>query len=41
MFHNALFPPPPSEFFKLAFNKPWKATLIPTELGILLAIRGE
>ena len=39
MFHNALYPKPPYEFFKIAFNKPWKTTIVPTELGLLIAVR--
>jgi predicted O-methyltransferase YrrM len=39
-FHNAIHPkPPPRELFEKAENKPWKSTIIPTEAGILIAVK--
>ena len=38
LFHNALLPRPPKEFFQEAFKKPWRSTIIPTRLGILEAV---
>ncbi|MCS7107348.1 MAG: class I SAM-dependent methyltransferase [Acidilobaceae archaeon] len=36
LFHNALQPRPPDEFFSLASREPWKSKVIPTEAGIML-----
>ena len=40
MFHNALFPSPPQTFFSRASHPPWISSIVPTELGILIAIKG-
>ena len=40
MFHNAFFPKPPQIFFVKTSQPPWISFIIPTELGILIAIKG-
>ncbi|MFN4045824.1 MAG: O-methyltransferase [Acidilobaceae archaeon] len=39
VFHNAIYPEPPRGFFEKAKRKPWKSTIIPTEAGILVAVK--
>jgi len=39
MFHNAIRPSPPKEFLDQATKPPWRSTIIPTSLGILLGFK--
>ncbi len=39
VFHNALYPPPPREFYE-ELEREWRWALIPTRLGIVIAARG-
>ena len=38
-FHNAFFPAPPEEFFVAASREPWRATVLPTPAGMLVAYK--
>ncbi len=37
VFHNALYPPPPREFYEMLESRGWLWALIPTRLGLLVA----
>ena len=39
LFHNAYYPSPPSEFFEKIDRGPWRATILPTSQGLLIAMR--
>ncbi len=38
IFHNAYVPAPPEEFFQVISRPPWTSTVIPTRLGLLVAV---
>ncbi|WP_236698186.1 O-methyltransferase [Pyrodictium occultum] len=39
VFHNAYFPRPPGSFFEAVERGPWRSTVVPTRLGLLVAVR--
>ncbi len=39
IFHNALVPSPPPELYDLASAGPWASTVVPTGLGMLVAVK--
>ncbi len=38
LFHNAFYPKPPGEFYEAVANSPWKATIAPSPVGMIVAI---
>ncbi|OWJ54902.1 hypothetical protein Pdsh_04135 [Pyrodictium delaneyi] len=39
VFHNAFYPKPSEMFLKTARRWPWKTTIVPTRLGLLVAVK--
>ncbi len=39
LFHNAFHPPPPPTFFSSVFKEPWRTVILPTEPGMVVAIK--
>ena len=39
VFHNALYPRPPGEFYQLMARRPWVSVVVPTGAGLLVAVK--